>query len=829
NREATNVTYTISCGCVYENWVFIDGQQVYYKKRDSGSPTYTFELAAGSCVSIDIVTASGATGGPRSDADKFKINGVVANDPTGWFFTTNAVSGAENAPGLAALDLSGAGALDMNGMPLSVDALSGAGLVTNTAALTVADSWTLAATEIADGAALVVDGALVFGNGCAFNVPDLRLLSATETYTVCRADSISGFPAGGVEITSGQDVWKLFLASGGTELALFNVEHTPLADNEFEVYVPQGETQTIDATLVADIGTKNLVKTGRGTLVSSADMAAYTGTITVREGAFKIRTASDLGTDGGGTVVEDGGTLLVDMTSDDRFSNEQFTIAGTGDEAYGAAVFQVQSNNRFKLFKYLTLSDDATIFAGTHLGVDGGTVAMNGHTLTLKGANFTFRNDSFPASVGNIVTEANLVFQGGSGTIGDPSKTLTVRSGGRVSIADNNMGVVWRLVVEEGGSLTGGASTPKHWGGDVVWNSTVENGVTNIAIIDGELTGTGVVKIASGTLSLAKPPAAAVGFAAFGTVSIEMPPARAYSYGHKGLMTGMRTDGWTDGYNTDRADTRWSYCAYGPGPQLVRDGYWDENDTHSNGKSRYWCSRGYLWNREATNVTYSVFVGSVYRNYIYLDGNYGTAVYDNKRDSWGSCLIEVPARSCRQIDIRTDDGKAYGGPRNDNDKMKINGVIANDPTGWFFTTNAVSGVENPATVASLTLAGDGTMDAKGMPLSVAALSGCGLVTNVTALTVSGSWTLAAADITSGAALVVDGGVVFGNGSTISVSDIQSLPITQTYTVCRADSITGFASGMKVSDGSCVWKLVVADDGKSINLVYASPSTVFFLQ
>ena len=1054
NREATNVTYTISCGCVYENWVFIDGQQVYYKKRDSGSPTYTFELAAGSCVSIDIVTASGATGGPRSDADKFKINGVVANDPTGWFFTTNAVSGAENAPGLAALDLSGAGALDMNGMPLSVDALSGAGLVTNTTALTVADSWSLAAADILGGAALVVDGALVFGNGCAFNVTGLRSLSDSATYTVCRAESISGIPAEGVEITSGQDVWRLFLANGGTELQLVNVEHVtgrtlvlagdstldehggdestygswgsnlrpyllsgnsivnygrggrstssfiregwwnqvldaagagdfvlvqfghndqklddaniatpipqyktnliemaaavrakgatpvfatpivrlnysggrisdtsldewaaamrevaedesvdlvdmremtrqiandageaealtwyvdgdrthpapkgarlyaelfiddvisrglpvaalfsanaasggddnpiPIGEDEYEVYVPFGQTQTIDAALVAEIGAKNLVKTGRGTLRSSDAMASYTGEITVRAGSLVVTTASDLGTGDGGTTVESGATLVVHMSaSGQRFSNEPFTIAGDGDAMHGAAVWQSSAgNDQFKVFKYLTLSDDATIFAGTRLGVDGGTVTMNGHTLTLKGTNFTFRNDTFPAPVGDIVTEANLVFQNGSGTIGDPSKTLTVRNGGRVSIADNNMGVVWRLVVEEGGCFAGGASAPKHWGGDVVWNSTVENGVSGIVTFDGELTGTGVVKIASGTLSLAKPPAAAVGFAAFGTASIEMPQAKAYSYGHKGLMTGMRTDGWTDGYNTDRADTRWSYCAYGPGPQLVRDGYWDENDTHSNGKSRYWCSRGYLWNREATNVTYSVFVGSVYRNYIYLDGNYGTAVYDNKRDSWGSCLIEVPARSCRQIDIRTDDGKAYGGPRNDNDKMKINGVIANDPTGWFFTTNAVSGVENPATVASLTLAGDGTMDAKDMPLSVAALSGCGLVTNVTALTVSGSWTLAAADIASGAALVVDGGVVFGNGSTISVSDIQSLPITQTYTVCRADSITGLANDARIEDEGRVWKLVIADGGTAIVLESLSKATMFYIQ
>ena len=1051
NREATNVTYTVFAGSVYENWIFLDGDYstaVYYNKRDSWG-SCQIEVPAQSCRQIDIRTSDGKSyGGPRTDSDKFKINGVIANDTTGWFFTTNAVSGAESAPTLAALALTGDGDINANGMPLSVAALSGAGLVTNGTALTVADSWTLAAADILGGAALVVDGALVFGNGCAFNVTGLRSLSDSATYTVCRAESISGFPAGGVEITSGQDVWRLFLANGGTELTLSNVEHVtgrtlvlagdstldehggdestygswgsnlrpyllsghsivnygrggrstssfiregwwgrvldatgagdfvlvqfghndqklddetiatpipqyktnlmemaaavrakgatpvfatpivrlnysggrisdtrldewaaamrevatdegvdlvdmremtrqlandageaealtwyvdgdrthpapkgarlyaelfiddvfsrnlpvaalfsanaasgddnpiPIGEDEYEVYVPFGQTQTIDAALVAEIGAKNLVKTGRGTLRSSDAMAGYTGEITVRAGSLVVTTASDLGTGDGGTIVESGATLVVHMSaSTQRFSNEAVTIAGDGDAMHGAAIWQSSAgNDQFKVFKYLTLSDDATIFAGTRLGVDGGTVTMNGHTLTLKGANFTFRNDTFPAPVGNIVTEASLAFMNGSGTIGDPSKTLTVRNGGRVSIAENNMGIVWRLVVEEGGSLAGGASAPKHWGGDVVWNSTVENGVSGIVTFDGELTGTGVVKIASGTLTLAKLPANTVGFAVSGTASIDMPQAKAYSYGHKGLLTGYRTDGYTAGFDTDRADTRWSYCPFGPGPQIDRS-FWGEG----NGQKEVWCSRGYLWNREATNITVQFFIGNVYQSWVYLDG---TCIYDNKRDSWvASSEFEIPAGTCKRFEVRTNDGGAgvFGGPRTDNDKLKINGVIANDPTGWLFTTNAVSGVENPAAVASLALAGDGVLDAKNMPLSVAALSGCGLVTNVTALTVSGSWTLAAADIASGAALVVDGGVVFGNGSTISVSDIQSLPITQTYTVCRADSITGFADGARIEDEGRVWKLVIADGGTAIVLESLSKATMFYIQ
>ena len=649
-------------------------------------------------------------------------------------------------------------------------------------------------------------------------------------------------------LTVDRSVQETRFADGTVVLADFaarSVAAGVKTNNTFTVDVPEGQTNVIDATFVMALGTDDLMKTGRGVLVSSNVMSNYTGTITIREGAFEIKTTDDLGTADGGTVVEDGGTLVVHMSaSTQRFSNEPFTIAGTGDAAYGAAIYQATGkNDQFKLFKTLTLSGDATIFAGTRLGVDGGTVAMNGHTLTVKGSNFTFRNDSFPSPVGNIVTEANLAFMNGSGTIGDPAKTLTVRNGGRVSIAENTMNALWRLVVEDGGSLAGGASAPKHWGGDVVWNSSADNGVSGMVAFDGELTGTGVVKIGSGTLTLANPPADTVGLAASDTGSIEMPHPKAYSYAHKGLITCYRSDGWRGGLNdSSRTDNHWGYCAYGPGPQLEREGWWESR----NGKKDLWNARGYLWNREATNVTYTISCGPVYETWINTGGTLvlnnnnwvfegdRTARYDNKRDSWGTFSLEVPANSCIGIDIQTVDGgnsdaDDEGGPRNDNDKFKINGVIANDPTGWFFTTNAVSSVENPAAVASLALAGDGVLDAKNMPLSVGALSGAGLVTNATALTVSGSWTIAAADVAGGATLVVDGALAFGSGAAFSISDLQTLPVTQTYTVCRADSITGLSKGMQVEEGKRAWKFVLSGDGKSVLLENVSPVMLFIIK
>ncbi len=593
-----------------------------------------------------------------------------------------------------------------------------------------------------------------------------------------------------------------------------------------EVTVPYGETNTINAAFVANLGSDNLVKTGRGMLVSSADMASYTGTITIREGALKIRTTSDLGTGDGGTIVEDGGTLLVDMTSgNERFGNEQFTIAGTGDETYGAAVYQIRSNDRFKLFKYLALSDDATIYAGTRLGVDGGTLTMNGHTLTLKGVNHQFRDVTYTSPIGSLVVEANLAVVRHHTATADTTKTLTIRNGGRIGFSEaHTTPSFWRLIVEDG-KVESSTTSSYTWGGDVEWNAATEDGVKGLITFTGAVTGTGTIMATNAVLTFSQPLGSGLGLGLSGTATAVL---KGFSYSHKGMLTGMRTDGWEAGYNSDRSDTRWSYCAYGPGPQLTRDGYWD--DSHPNGKARLWCSRGYIWNREATNVTYTIFVGCVYQTYVYIDG---TQVYNNKRDSWSNTYsFEVPAGTCKSIDIRTTDGGNIGGPRpekGDSDKFHINGVIANDPSGYYFTTNAVSVLEDTPALETLSLAGYGVIDASGMPMSVADLVGGSVVTNVTTLTVSDSWTLDAARIVAGDALVVYGDLAFGADCVFGLTGSSALPTTTSYTVATADSITGLANGKTVTYQGQTWKFVLAGDGKSIDLVYVPQSTAIIMQ
>lgn len=583
--------------------------------------------------------------------------------------------------------------------------------------------------------------------------------------------------------------------------------------------IPEGETETIDAVAVANIGAKDLVKTGRGKLISSDAMASYTGKITVREGAFEIKTTGDLGTDAGGTFVEDGGTLLVNMTSgNERFQNEQFTIAGTGDAAYGAAVYQIRSNDRFKLFKYLTLSGDATIYAGTRLGVDGGTLAMDGHTLTLKGVNFQFRDVTYSAPIGNLVVESNTAFVRNQNATADPTKTLTITgNSGKIGFAEAyTTPSFWSLVVEDGGKIVSHTTSTYTWGSDVEWNAATEDGVTGLLSFTGTVTGTGTIKSSSATLAFAQPLGASLGLDLSGTATATLAPAAAYPYTHRGMKL-VRRSGMTQDlslFSDSRNDVNREYCAFGPGPQLDRSSYWEIDGQKS------WCSHGYIWNRESTNVTYTISIQCFYENYVFLDGE---QIYYRKYwygTTSGSPTFTIPAGTCRMIDIVTKSDRNYG-PDTDDRKFKINGVIANDPRGYYFTTNAVSVLETPA-LPTLALAGDGTLDMNNMPLSVAALSGMGQVANVTTLTVSNSWTLPAADAISGHSLVVDGDLAFGDNCAFSVTGMSNLELGSIHTVCTADSIIGFTD-TEITDGHSKCKLVKT--GNRIDLVSIPNVTV----
>lgn len=616
-----------------------------------------------------------------------------------------------------------------------------------------------------------------------------------------------------------------------------------LAEN-YEVTVPLGETNRIDAAFVSALGSKDLVKKGRGVLWSSSAMANYAGKITVEEGAFMVSGPSDLGTTAGTTEVKPGATLILctgagiegSAGNDGLTLSESISVGGSGDSQWGAAIFQpAGSSSQQKAFAAgVSLTEDTTFAMMTRAGFTGGELFMHGHTLTVIGGIFNFQRSRITprdsSAVGDIVVERGGTFQVGgsvSGQFGDPARTVTVKDGAMLYFYEAWQLPLWKLVVEEGGGVSsdGGASfaewtSVNRWGGEVVWNSTADKMVMSKAVarltFGGAVTGTGTIRANCGTVAFEKDVSIG-GFDVSGTAVVNLPSSDRY-WGHGGMMIGYRADGSFTLFTPGRQDVSWSYCAEGPGPQLGLVN-WPLHNPET------FCSRGYIWNREATNVTYTVFVGVPYQNYMYLDG---VNVYNNKRDNWGGTYAMTLTPGPHSIDIIT---VAYGtgGPRSDNDKPRIvDGAILQDPgNGYLFTTDTVDRatvlLEHSHKLSNIALAGSSVLDAGGLPVEITNFTGVPEVANTPACMLKGVWTLTAADINAGKVLnVTEGSFTFDN-VTIAIDDVDAIAHADhawRHVICTAaEPIAGIQTDVVFQGAKRTWKLVLSDNGKELALEY----------
>lgn len=565
-------------------------------------------------------------------------------------------------------------------------------------------------------------------------------------------------------------------------------------------------------------------------------MANYAGKITVEEGAFMVSGSGDLGTTAGATEVKPGATLIIytgpnvegSAAGDGLDFQETIAIAGTGDEQWGAAVYQaVGESSQQKALHYLDLSADATIFSGTQLGTTGGRIAMAGNKLTLKGGRYCINRSRIrpveerPGDI-EVATGTLMLNSYVSGDFGSPDKTVTVRDGAMVSLYDAQQVPLWKLVVDEGGSFQvqgKNAAVNNTWGGDVEWNSTLDKSlVLNSGMtltIKGNVTGTGKMYANCGTVVFEKD-VSIDGFDVSGTAVVNLPSSDRY-WGHGGMMIGHRADNWPAGFDQNRSDTAWSYCALGPGPQVDRS-YWAESGKEC------WCSRGYIWNRGDADVTWTLFCGGVYENWIIVDG---VQVSYNKRDSWGSGKVTLTPGP-HAIDIRTSNGDAYGGPRTDNDKFKIDNVISFDSgNGYLFTTDTVDRatvlLEHSHKLSNIARAGSSVLDAGGMPVEITNFTGVPEVANALACTLKGVWTLTAADINAGKALSVPEGAFTFDNVTIAIDDVDAIAHANhawRHVICTAAApIAGIQADVVFQGAKRTWKLVLSDDGKELALEY----------
>lgn len=360
-----------------------------------------------------------------------------------------------------------------------------------------------------------------------------------------------------------------------------------------------------------------------------------------------------------------------------------------------------------------------------------------------------------------------------------------------------------------------------------------------LGTMDMEKTGPGVLRSSSamagyvGNITVEEGTLMTSGSGDLGTTScvdvrgahVVMSPAEDESvWGHGGMMIGYRADGGIGYFGPERQDVSWTYCADGPGPQLGLVN-WPKRNPET------FCSRGYIWNREVTNVTYKVFVGVPYQNYVYLDG---VNVYNNKRDNWDGTYAMTLTPGPHSIDIIT---VAYGtdGPRSDSDKPHLNGELMRDPgNGYLFTTDTVSRaevlLEIPCRNANFTFGGNSILDANGRPIEMTDLSGFVTVENATSCKIEGTWTIRAADIGKELLTVTGDRPLTFDNVTIAVDDVNAIPQTQRHwDLCAAESIAGFPAGAVLEGTDCIWKLVMSPDGKTAGIEWHAKGMTFIVR
>jgi autotransporter-associated beta strand protein len=271
------------------------------------------------------------------------------------------------------------------------------------------------------------------------------------------------------------------------------------------IFAPAADTQSVLGTIN---GYGTLAKQGQGVTVL-AGANTFNGDIAVEEGMVIVGTTTSLGDTSGKTTVTNGATLDI---NGQNLSPEPFYVSGAGVGGKGAIV-----NNGAGQADALAL---ITMTGDTTLGGSGGRMDINnvsgtpgglvsnpaGSKLTKMGTNAVslFNNYGLTAGAANLfdtqigdieVKEGVLRVQCGT-VLGDPTKTITVRSNATFQLdnlwAANTVNKV--VVLDDGAGMYGTRSAAyDYFGGPITLKGVNSFDVISGAyfILTNEITGTG--------------------------------------------------------------------------------------------------------------------------------------------------------------------------------------------------------------------------------------------------------------------------------------------------------------------------------------------------
>lgn len=258
-------------------------------------------------------------------------------------------------------------------------------------------------------------------------------------------------------------------------------------DGRWEMSVPAGETHAMTAADVAAIGERDLVKSGEGTLVAGAEMAAFAHDIYVTNGVYAVAKQGGLGSVAAvtRTYVSNAGTLESRVSVYGGWdlvpslgTNEHVYVEGMGFEGRGALVC---SQGTHCLAHKLVFTGDTRIAVakGRQVDLRQYPVDMGGHKIEIKGektALFRFVANG-ASNPGDVDVDGVLGFEGGAGN--RTGHTVLVREGGGIAFGSSmsawlNDELVFEPgtrveVPDHGSAITlGKVANPNLWAGPVV-------------------------------------------------------------------------------------------------------------------------------------------------------------------------------------------------------------------------------------------------------------------------------------------------------------------------------------------------------------------------
>ena len=166
-------------------------------------------------------------------------------------------------------------------------------------------------------------------------------------------------------------------------------------------------------------------------------------------------------------------------------------------------------------------------------------------------------------------------------------------------------------------------------------------------------------------------------------------------------------------------------------------------------------------------------------------------------------------------------------------------LVFNDPGDGSLLTVSTNGtkttVQDEPSFWALRMGADATLDTFGNGVEVGALEGFGTVTNSNAyfshpMTVTNSWVVSAADISSGGILRMHVPLSFASGAAFVAEDLAQFPRREEpLTLCTADEpIGGLPTFDRHSDVTArKWKLLKSADGRTIQFQYCAGLIVSF--